>query len=592
MKRILCAWLPNWPIQRLVVERPELSRQRVILYQQHAQRGQLVSAASSRALATGVRLEMPLSEAASLCERVGARTKPGASGTGGGGTAVPPLHFFEHEPFQDDQALKELALSCERFSPLIGIDSASQPDCLYLEVTGLTHLFHGEATLACELRDHFGQMGYHVAIALAPTITMAWGTARFASQLSEDFESIEWKGDSAGEEQTPKIRYLSSRQQLQLSQNDFSRLPIEALKLAPSTVEILEQLGVQEIRQIHQLPRAGLRSRFGDEIVQALDRADGVCSEVMVAVRRPAEYSEEIFLDYPLRDQETIEVILSRLIGQLCEQMRSQQRGSLVWHFHLSGPGNSVLRFQVNLFQPAATPEHVMQLVKMQLEQNQSYLGLGKKQRRKVRDKGAKHKAETLADFCFQSFEVSIPNTVLLKQRQASLFDADTQPSRRSLSHLVNTLSSRLGAESVLQARLQAGASAERASRFEPLVGSRSPDSLSPIPKGRNPNRPPALSPLERPINLFVEPSRLNPLYDLIDSQKNGRRSRKLPPAFDWKQKRLHVHRSWGPERVETRWWNAPTTRRDYWRIETNQGRWLWIFFDLRERHWYVHGEM
>ena len=56
-------------------------------------------------------------------------------------------------------------------------------------------------------------------------------------------------------------------------------------------------------------------------------------------------------------------------------------------------------------------------------------------------------------------------------------------------------------------------------------------------------------------------------------------------------QERLRVVRRWGPERIETAWWRGPTVRRDYWRIETNDRRWLWVYRNLQDRRWYLQGE-
>ena len=68
-KRILCLWFPNWPIQRLVVQRPALRRQRIVLFRRDSRRGQIVSAASPLAMREGVGRGMPLSEAKSLLRR-------------------------------------------------------------------------------------------------------------------------------------------------------------------------------------------------------------------------------------------------------------------------------------------------------------------------------------------------------------------------------------------------------------------------------------------------------------------------------------------------------------------------------------------
>ena len=45
-----------------------------------------------------------------------------------------------------------------------------------------------------------------------------------------------------------------------------------------------------------------------------------------------------------------------------------------------------------------------------------------------------------------------------------------------------------------------------------------------------------------------------------------------------------------GPERIETGWWRQGLVRRDYYRIETDTGCRLWLFRDLTDGSWYLHG--
>ncbi len=63
MPRILALWLPNWPVQRLVREQPELARCAIVLYEQDARYGQRVTACSAAAWEQAVRPGMPLAEA-------------------------------------------------------------------------------------------------------------------------------------------------------------------------------------------------------------------------------------------------------------------------------------------------------------------------------------------------------------------------------------------------------------------------------------------------------------------------------------------------------------------------------------------------
>ena len=57
----------------------------------------------------------------------------------------------------------------------------------------------------------------------------------------------------------------------------------------------------------------------------------------------------------------------------------------------------------------------------------------------------------------------------------------------------------------------------------------------------------------------------------------------------------LTTGRATGPERIAPEWWlDDPNWRsglRDYWRVETLQGRRLWLFHTPQEPGWFVQGE-
>ena len=76
MKRYVCLYLVNWPIQRMIARRPELKRKHILLFRRDSRRGQLVAAASPLALRDGVYPDMPLSEAKSLLKRTTQAARP------------------------------------------------------------------------------------------------------------------------------------------------------------------------------------------------------------------------------------------------------------------------------------------------------------------------------------------------------------------------------------------------------------------------------------------------------------------------------------------------------------------------------------
>jgi protein ImuB len=45
-----------------------------------------------------------------------------------------------------------------------------------------------------------------------------------------------------------------------------------------------------------------------------------------------------------------------------------------------------------------------------------------------------------------------------------------------------------------------------------------------------------------------------------------------------------------GPERIEHGWWDGGDVQRDYFVARTSNGADLWIYHDLQNRNWYLHG--
>ena len=66
MKRVLCVWLPNWPVQRIFIARPELEQRALVLHARDPRRGERVVYCSEAAWQCGVRPGMALAEAAAL----------------------------------------------------------------------------------------------------------------------------------------------------------------------------------------------------------------------------------------------------------------------------------------------------------------------------------------------------------------------------------------------------------------------------------------------------------------------------------------------------------------------------------------------
>ncbi len=496
MPRILALWLPNWPVQRLVREQPELAGCAIVLYEQDARSGQRVKTCSAAAWEQAVRPGMPLAEAQTLLaedaspkrERgmntspTGERgtdpavvrgspdpapmatgrshgfRRPAVGGFGGVGRPVPselekevrPL-FACHDARRDQEALVELAAWCEQFSPIVGLDQTDEPDSLLMDVSGLAHLFGGEEALAQAVVTACRQQGLTVGVAIADTASAAWGFARWDRSQSH-FQVLPPEDAAA-----------------------LDHLPVEALRLPQRTTEQLHRLGIRRIGQLSRLPRASLAARFGEPLIERLDKLVGTVAEPIVAHHAREPLSVRWSFEHPTTHHEAIEHVLGELLSQLSRRLLEQGQGVLRLTCQLVCQNRRPLKINISLFRPVVAPQHLLALAKLQLA------------------------LVTLPD-AVDEIRVRAVTTAPRQQRQGELFGDAPRDHPVQLALLVEQLSNRLGRERVVRAELQAEAQAELAYRYLPLAGEAAASyvparSALPLP-----------GPLLRPLRLFDPP--------------------------------------------------------------------------------------
>jgi protein ImuB len=68
------------------------------------------------------------------------------------------------------------------------------------------------------------------------------------------------------------------------------------------------------------------------------------------------------------------------------------------------------------------------------------------------------------------------------------------------------------------------------------------------------------------------------------------------PPSFiQWRGKKLKILTGIGPERISPEWWGGTLAKetgvtRDYFKVQDECGRWLWVFRDQSTHTWFLHG--
>jgi len=88
---------------------------------------------------------------------------------------VPELVTHEADPDADTAALEALCDWCVRFSPAVAVDGR---DGLFLDISGVSHLWDGEQAMADDLLARLAANGIPARIAVADTAGAAWAFAR------------------------------------------------------------------------------------------------------------------------------------------------------------------------------------------------------------------------------------------------------------------------------------------------------------------------------------------------------------------------------------------------------------------------------
>lgn len=591
-RQIVCVWLPNWPIQRVLAAEPTLVGRALVLETRDARRGLLVAAANLAARQAGARVDMRMSELAAL--------KPADDATN--------WDVRPYDPASDLDALCELVEQAQQFSPVVGIEQLQaepwhgrhhlQPQAILLDATGIANLFGDETTFLNEIGEWLRRQRYFGYIASASTVGAAWALANYEVLRRIRAEpmagTVTQPVDLTTYVPASRMVVAEAWEEAEL----LSNLPIGCLRVGTETVDKLRRLGVGHLNQLWQLPRDGLASRLGTELMHRSDQALGLAEEAVIALHAAPDWTCEMSLEHPTLSIEVLSAALEQLCGELGGRLTRTGQGTLRCLCRLDVVKRPPLIMQLGLFRACDDGAHLQSLLCGQLEQ---VLGqaqedegsviskLPMRPRRRPLDASAKPASPTAMDEEGTVWRISLQATMIapVVWQQTQLFDQSEQRTKQQLATLIDTLSSRLGRDGVLEARVERDAEPDQAVSYQPLTGRRLDGQLQETTRKLNSRlaahgaEPRPTDPLRRPLQLLTPPEMLSAVAMDLDERL---------VEFVHAQRRVRVVVHWGPERLESGWWRGPSMRRDYYRIETNDGAWWWIYRDLGSGQWYVHG--
>lgn len=427
----------------------------------------------------------------------------------------PGLVAVDAEPAADEAALGRLAAWCERYTPMAAPDP---PEGLWLDVTGCLGTEEG---LAQDLTARLERNGIPCRLAIAGTTGAAWALAHAGT----------------GPTILPEGQEKAA----------LAELPISSLRLDVGTVTGLRRLGLRTVQELLRIPRAQITARFGAMPVLRLDQALGVIEEAIDWPRPPLEWHERLAFAEPIGTVEDLGRALMRLAGQLCRRLAEQDKGGQRFVARFFRVDDVVPQIAVSTALPVRDAAYLTKLLSEKLDTVDPGFGI-----------------EVMV------LEVETVAPLPAPQAQFAAQDAGD-----GLAPVVDTLTNRLGPESVSRVAPCASHVPERAVRRVPPLPLKQPSWVN------DPAAP-------RPIRLLRRPEEIEVIAPVPDDP---------PIRFSWRGVAHRVRAATGPERIAAEWWRGKSSDpvRDYYRVEDADGARFWIFRaglhgEDRLPRWYLHG--
>ncbi|MEO8280443.1 MAG: DNA polymerase Y family protein [Ideonella sp.] len=440
---------------------------------------------------------------------------------------APQLVLAQADAARDALALQAVGHAALTFTPMVCLlmpgatsktTAQTAPQTVLLEVQASLRYFRGFESLLQRLKAALQPLGHRLQIASAPTAQAATLLCRLAARNRD--------GELHCADLAQTMRCLDAA-------------PVGLLAAAAEHLDALEAIGLRQIGELRRLPRAGLARRFGQALLDEIDRAFGRCPDPRQPISLPPQFSSRLELLARADSTEQVlygaRVLLNRLVvWALAHQARVGRFSLQMLHEtrHRSDaqtPPASEL--EIALTEASCDADHLQLLLRERLAQ-------------------VRLAAPTL------ELRLSCPELVHRPPPNGELFPT-ARNEKEGLTRLIERLQARLGGAQVQRLVRVEDHRPERASITQPFDGqwaaSSRQRSTAPVDGGVG-------VPLQQPVWLMLQPE------PLIERQRQ--------PLLDGRPLQLLC----GPERIETGWWDAALAERDYFIAQAGDGSLVWIY--------------
>ncbi len=453
---------------------------------------------------------------------------------------LPEAQVHEYAPAYDCRALLKLSRWMLRFAPLIALDeevrvfldhpTGPPPLPLHysvsLDITGTERCHNGEEALVRRVIEGLTAKGFFARTAIADTIAGAWALAHFSASRSSIVQGF-----------TEQIGELSLR----------------ALRLTEETCRMLHELGMRTLYDVLALPRSSLGVRFGPELPARIEALCGSKSEPFHALTFASPHCITERFDVPLTSHAQLLHVCMQILEHLVKKLlvAKEYAGLFIISMESLNMENTVelIRKEVSLYAARSSLEHIRSILLPVIESIHSAQGI-------------------------RAVSIKAARTERASPEQADFLHGAQRRLKEEGDDLLNLLLTQLGAKQVSTVRFSPSYVPERSFAYIPLGSKKQREEEGgEVHEGR-------------PPYLFESPEPLSVLSMLPDSP---------PSRLTWDGVELRILKGIGPEKICAEWWRdeslpAVERERDYFRVQDETGRWLWLFRARSSMQWFVQG--
>jgi protein ImuB len=322
-------------------------------------------------------------------------------------------------------------------------------------------------------------------------------------------------------------------------------LPVEALGLDHVITHAFRRAGLKTVGQVAGRKRSEITARFGAATLASLDEILGQGVKPISPRNPRAEYTQEQSFPEPIATDNLISATLQSLSAKLSEMMQKQGQGARKLEAQFFRADGAVRNITITLGMATRDPKIILRLFNEKLDVLNDPL-----------DPGFGFDLIRLSATMVERFTIEVIG-----------LDSDVA-AKKEIGFLVDRLATRFGAARILSFQPNDTHIPEKS--FFALPAQTATESKLKWKKLRHTSIAP-----RRPLRMFARPE---------------------PIAFTsllgWRRATRAVINHEGPERIAMEWWRheTPQPTRDYFRMEDAEGRRYWIYQNVDNAQWFMHG--